>query len=53
MSAPDVRAARRTLTAVGLLRRGRIVTDAGHLLGGLGLQSHTVYVEGKPAFNGP
>lgn len=53
MSAPDLRAAQRALTAVGLLRRGRIATDAGRLLGGLGLQSHTVRVEGEPAFNVP
>jgi DNA-binding CsgD family transcriptional regulator len=53
MSASDVRAARRALAAVGLLRRGRIVADAGRLLGDLGLQSHTVRVEGEPAFNVP
>ena len=53
MNASDIRAARRALAAVGLMRRGRIVVDADRLLGSLGLQSHTVRVEGEPAFNVP
>jgi hypothetical protein len=47
------KAAARLLRAVGFLQRGRVTADLGPFHEGVGLQAHTVRVEGEPAFNVP
>ena len=46
-------AAKRVLRAVGFLQRGRVASEPGPFLDGVGLQTHTVRVEGDQAYNVP
>ena len=46
-------AAKRVLRAVGFLQRGRATSEPGPFLDGVGLQTHTVRVEGDHAYNVP
>ena len=49
----DGKAAARVLRAVGFLQRGRVTPEVEAFHEGVGLQAHTVRVEGEPAFNVP
>ena len=53
LDAGEGKSAARVLRAVGFLQRGRITPDVEEFHEGVGLQAHTVRVEGEPAFNVP
>ena len=53
VSGTEAAAAKRVLRAVGYLRRGRVTVEPGPFLDGVGLQTHTVRVEGDQAYNVP